>query len=972
MPKHLVVVESPAKAKTLKKILGNDYIVESSIGHIRDLPSKADEIPEAHRKKPWARTGVNVEEGFKPLYIVPADKKQQVKKLKDLLADADSLYLATDEDREGEAIAWHLLEVLKPGKNVPVRRMVFHEITESAVKAALTNTRELDYRLVSAQETRRILDRLFGYEVSPVLWKKVRPGLSAGRVQSVATRLIVERERLRMRFHSGTYWTIHADLAKLEKATGPTNVKADLVELCGQRIATGKDFDAATGMLTKEAQGKVLLLNATAAETLRAALEPLPFTVDSVTRKPFTQRPAAPFITSSLQQEAARKLSFATNRTMRVAQRLYENGYITYMRTDSTTLSEQAILAARKQIASLYGADYLPDAPKVYAGKVKGAQEAHEAIRPAGESFRTPEQLRSELDDEAFKLYDLIWKRTIACQMKDAVGERTQVRFRAELSPADYKAANIDAQKGGPAFLQAGGKVIHFPGFLRAYVEGTDDPDAELADQEVVLPPLKENERLDARAVTAAGHETQPPARFTEASLVAELERLGIGRPSTYASIIQTIQDRGYVWKRKGTLVPTLTAFAVTNLLESAFDELVDYAFTARMESDLDAISDGALEAEPWLRAFYFGEGSGPRSAQQSFTGESRLRELGLDKMISNSVEDIDARGVSSIELGKTPSGETVAARVGRYGPYVQVGDSEQRATIPEETPPDELTVDRALEMIRGAKTGNRELGNDPTSGEPVLLKTGRFGPYVQLGLGEDRTVKPKMASLWPTMQPESLTLDEALTLLSFPRTLGKHPETGLEVKVDAGQYGPYVFMEKGGTRESRSLENHAQLTTITLAEAVHVLAQPRTNLRSKSTTAQGPIATLAVSPVTGKNIEVRNGRFGPYVTDGQVNATIRASRDPATITMDDALELIAQAEQRARDQGRDPRAPQPAKGGARRSSGARAAKASPAKKAPAKKAAAKKAPAAKASTDAAPAKKAAAKKTILRKSATK
>jgi DNA topoisomerase-1 len=901
MAKTLVIVESPAKAKTIAKYLGKDFVVESSIGHIRDLPSSADEIPDAYRKKPWARTGVDVDNDFQPLYIVPPEKKAQVSKLKSLLADADALFLATDEDREGEAIAWHLQEVLKP--KVPVKRMVFHEITEAAIKNAIKHPRQIDQHVVDAQEARRILDRLYGYEVSPILWKKVAPRLSAGRVQSVATRLIVERERARRAFVSGAYWSIGAVLEHT-KTTGPQpKVTAEMVELDGVRIARGSDFDPSTGKLA--AGAKNFLLLEAKAKALGKALETAKFTVSDVQKKPFTQKPAAPFTTSTLQQESARKLRFTAQRTMRTAQKLYENGYITYMRTDSTTLSDQALNAARSQITSMYGADYAPSEPRRYATKSKGAQEAHEAIRPAGESFRTPENVRdellsrSELGEDAVRLYELIWKRTVASQMKDATGERTVARFDAPTAE-------------GKATFQASGKVITFPGFLRAYVEGSDDPDAELDDQDRVLPPLSQGDVLGADKVSPEGHQTQPPARYTEASLVKELEERGIGRPSTYASIIQTIQDRGYVFKKGTALVPTFTAFAVINLLERHFGELVDYAFTATMEADLDAISEGEKESTPWLKQFYFGQG-------KKKSKEASLVDIGLKAKVEGGADDIDPRLICELPLGKNDDGEMVAARVGRYGPYVQVGDTPVRANIPEDTAPDELTVVKALQLLKDAGQANKPLGLDPGTKKPVYVKSGRFGPYVQLGdvtmndKGKPTGEKPRMASLWPGMTVQTLTLDEALLVLSFPKVLGKHPETGLDVTLFDGKFGPYVSMEGNGKdgaaiKETRSLPERSALLTLTLAGAVDLLKQPRARGGARQTATQSALATLGTSSITGKPIEVRTGRFGAYVTDGQVNATIPSGRDPARLSVDDALELIATREQRMREQGLDPR----------------------------------------------------------------
>ncbi|MEZ4501640.1 MAG: type I DNA topoisomerase [Dehalococcoidia bacterium] len=893
----LVIVESPAKARTISQYLGDDYVVESSIGHVRDLPSTAAEIPAKVKKEKWARLGVDVDHDFTPLYIVPANKKAQVTKLKDLLKNADEVYLATDEDREGEAIAWHLREVLKP--RVPVHRMVFHEITQPAIEAALAAPRDIDAELVEAQEARRILDRLYGYEVSPVLWKKVRPRLSAGRVQSAALRLVVQRERARMRFVAAGFWDIDALLATREAASADTEaprVPSRLVEVGGQRVASGRDFDAATGELATDSTA--LLLDEAAAGDLAKTLEGATFTVTSVTERPYTQRPPAPFITSTLQQEAGRKLRFTAQRTMRTAQSLYENGYITYMRTDSTNLSTEAVGAARSQVQGLYGADYLPDAPRVYRGSSKGAQEAHEAIRPAGAEFRTPESLRATLDDDQYRLYDLIWKRTVAGQMRDAAGLRTNVRIEA---PAGDR---------GVATFTTSGKVITFPGFLRAYVEGTDDPDAELEDQERVLPPLAEGQQLDPVEVEARGHETQPPARYTEASLVRELEELGIGRPSTYASIIGTIQDRGYVHRRGTTLVPNFVAFAVIRLLEEHFPELVDFEFTARMETRLDAVAAGELDSRPWLRAFYFGDQPGPED--DDYVADVGI---GLQGKIAGGWEVIDAREVSSIPLGLDDEGREVAVRVGRYGPYVQAGNSDLRASIPEDFDPDEISLERALEFLREAELGDRVLGHDPDTSLPIYVKTGRFGPYVQLGEDDSNGGKPRRGSLWPHMSMETLSLDDALLILSFPRVLGQHPETGADVTVQDGPNGPYI---KSGT-DSRSLTDHDHLASVTLEEAVRILAEPRPRGRGAAT--PSVLAQIGEHPVTKLPLTVRKGRFGPYVTDGVVNASLPQGRDPEKVTLDDAIELIAAREQRLRDQGQDPRAPKPAR---KRSSGSR------------------------------------------------
>jgi len=882
-PRRLVIVESPAKARTIGQFLGDDYVVESSIGHIRDLPSSAAEIPAAYKKEKWARLGVNIEAGFEPLYVVPPSKNDQVKKLRALLKDADELYLATDEDREGEAIAWHLLQVLKP--RVPVYRMVFHEITRQAIEEALANPREIDVDLVHAQEARRILDRLFGYEVSPVLWKKVAPRLSAGRVQSVAVRLIVERERQRMRFKAAAYWDVDATLATRETSAAAT-FGARLVELDGRRVALGRDFDPETGEL---ASSDVVLLDESRAQSVAERLTSATFVVAEVNERPFTQRPPAPFITSTLQQEAARKLRYSAQRTMQVAQRLYENGYITYMRTDSPSLSSQAIQASREQVRALYGDSYLPDRPRVYTSKSKGAQEAHEAIRPAGERFRTPENVARELDPDALRLYDLVWKRTVASQMRDATGLRTQVRLTA------------DAGDHGTATFHTSGKVITFPGFLRAYVEGSDDPDAELEDQERVLPPLATGQEVDPRQVEAKGHETQPPARWTEASLIRELEERGIGRPSTYASILQTVQDRGYVWKKGTALIPTFVAFAVTNLLQQHFPDLIDLGFTARMEERLDEIAEGDREHKPWLHTFYFGDPNAP--------DDEGMARHGLHKTINEGWEAIDARAVSSIPLGTDDEGREVAVRVGRYGPYVQVGDTDERASLPPEIAPDEVTIADVEHLLQQEALSDRVLGNDPDTGLPVTLKTGRFGPYFQLGADPEpkSKEKPRRASLWPGMTMEHVTLEDALMALEFPKVLGQHPETGKDVTAQDGPNGPYV---KSGT-ESRSIEGgHSQMADLTLEEALRILAEPRKFGR------RGPSASvlkeLGEHPDNKGTVTIRSGKFGPYVTDGTVNASLPKGRDPQAIEMDDAIELLAAREEKLRAEGKDPRAKKP------------------------------------------------------------
>jgi DNA topoisomerase-1 len=874
MAKSLIIVESPAKARTISRFLGDEFAVESSIGHIRDLPSAAAEILAKYKKEDWARLGVDVDNDFAPLYVVPSGKKAQVKKLKGKIKDAEQLYLATDEDREGEAIAWHLVEVLKP--SCPVKRLVFHEITRGAIDHALETPRDIDQRLVDAQETRRILDRLVGWEVSPVLWRKLQPKLSAGRVQSVAIRLVVAREEARMRFVEAAFAGIEAQLAT-DPSAGRTFV-AKLAELGGRRIAVGKDFDPETGDL-KSADVKVL--DEATARDLAPRLAEAEFRVVEVTEKPFTSRPYPPFMTSTLQQEAGRKLRFNAQRTMRVAQKLYENGYITYMRTDSSTLSNEALSAARTQVAELYGHDYLPDKPRVFRSKSKVAQEAHEAIRPAGRRFRTPQSLKGTLSGDEFRLYELIWKRTLASQMRDATGLRTNTRIEA---PAGEHVS---------AVFTASGKVFTFAGFLRAYVEGSDDPEAEMADQEKVLPQLEQGQPLDVRNVEATSHTTQPPQRYTEASLVKELEARGIGRPSTYASIIQTIQDRGYVWHKGPALVPTFTAFAVVRLLERQLPDLVDYDFTARMEDELDTIARGEIEAIPWLHEFYFGGTSG--------NGGRRIMREGLHALINEAAESVLPKEASRIVIGTTDDNEEVAVRIGRYGTYVQIGDTERRATVPDQLPPDELTVQRALELIGRKEAAGEPIGHHPDTGEPVFLKEGRYGHYVQLG--ENGNKKPKMASLWPSMTPDTLSLEDALLLLSFPRSLGNHPESGEEVFATYGRYGPYLKMGS----DNRSLPDHDSLVAVTLDEAVELFKQPK---RRGRRTSASVLAELGSHPESGANIQVKTGRYGPYVTDGTVNATVPKGTDPATLTLERAVELLSAREEKLRAQGKDPRAP--------------------------------------------------------------
>ncbi|MFE7869734.1 type I DNA topoisomerase [Micromonospora humida] len=916
---RLVIVESPAKAKTISGYLGPGYVVEASFGHVRDLPRNAADVPAKYKGESWARLGVDVDNGFHALYVVSADRKQQISKLVKLAKEVDEIFLATDEDREGEAIAWHLVETLKP--KVPVKRMVFHEITKPAIQAAVANPREIDRDLVDAQEARRILDRLYGYEVSPVLWKKVMPRLSAGRVQSVATRIVVERERQRMAFRTAEYWDILATLAVANPGEGPRTFNATLVALNGDRIATGKDFEPTTGRVRPGAG--VVHLDESGARGLAARLDGRPFTVTRVEEKPYRRRPYAPFITSTLQQEAARKMRFSSQQTMRTAQRLYENGYITYMRTDSVNLSETAIAAARRQIVELYGERSVPPEPRRYTGKVKNAQEAHEAIRPAGDNFRTPGDVAKELSGEEFKLYELIWRRTIASQMTDAVGSSVSVRIRA------VSAAQEEADFG------ATGKTITDPGFLRAYVESSDDENAEAEDAERRLPTLVKDQPLTADELAAQGHHTQPPSRYTEASLVKALEELGIGRPSTYASIMQTIQDRGYVTKRGQAMIPTFLAFAVIGLMERHYPRLIDYDFTASMENELDEIAGGDHAAVDFLTAFYFGSSNG--------TGDQAIAHAGgLKKLVTENLSEIDARSVNSIPLHTDDEGREVVVRVGRFGPYLQRalpgeqpapkadgeegGSQGDRAPIPEGLAPDELTPEKVHELFLGGG-GERKLGDDPATGEPIVLKSGRFGPYVASG--------ERKSSLLRTQTPDSLTLDEALKLLSLPRVIGVAPD-GAEVVANNGRYGPYV---KRGD-EFRSLDSEDKMFTVTLDEALALLAAPKTRQRRA---AAPPLREMGVDPLTEKPLVIKDGRFGPYVTDGEFNASLRRGQTPEELTIEQASEMLA--EKRAKG-------PAPKKAAA--------------KKAPAKKAAAKKA-AAKATTakkTAAAAKSTAAKKT--------
>lgn len=949
MSTKLVIVESPNKVRSIAGYLGPEFDVEASVGHIRDLPQPS-ELPATMKKGPYGKFAVDVEDDFTPYYVVNPDKKKTVAQLKKALKDADELYLATDDDREGEAIAWHLQQVLKP--KVPVRRMVFTEITREAVTRALNNTRDLDINLVDAQETRRILDRLVGYEVSPVLWRKVRAGLSAGRVQSVATRLVVERERERMAFRSASYWGVEATFSTVLSPVDVTarqdaSFAARLVSLDGRRVATGRDFNDAGQLRPAAVKASAVHLHQVGATAVAEAISRGESRVVGVEDKPYKRRPAAPFTTSTLQQEASRKLRMNPRETMRVAQGLYENGFITYMRTDSTVLSSQAVAAARSQVTELYGAEYVPQRPRVYASKAKGAQEAHEAIRPAGDHFRTPAQVSGELTGAQFRLYELIWKRTVASQMADAVGSTATVTVEVPLTPAAG-----ESRDSGPTFSTAGltasGTVITFRGFLAAYEEGRDaeryqdDSGAAAKDsKDVRLPAMIAGQELAALAAEASGHETTPPPRYTEASLVKALEEREIGRPSTYAATMSTISDRGYVDHRGQALVPTWLAFAVTRLLEENFTELVDYDFTASMERDLDRIAAGEEDRVAWLRRFYNGQGAPDTVAREiaeaAAAGEldaaaasaAELRAQGLKGLVDN-LGEIDARAVNSIEIGGG-----ITLRVGRYGPYLE--DTEgKRANVPADVAPDELTVDKARELFARAADDGRELGVDPVSGHVIIAKDGRYGPYVTEVLpdpeetagaagtadadsaaaadeaGEAATrktaksaktarttktrktakaakPKPRTASLLRSMDLSTVTLEQALDLLSLPRVVGQDPESGADITAQNGRYGPYL---KKGT-DSRSLETEEQIFTVTLEQALELFAQPKRRRGQAAT--RGPLRELGEDPATGKPVVIKDGRFGPYFTDGETNVTLRRGDDPATVTPERAFELLAE-----------------------------------------------------------------------------
>jgi DNA topoisomerase I len=905
--RRLVIVESPTKARKLASYLGANYIVESSRGHIRDLPRAAADVPAKYKSESWARLGVNVDADFEPLYIISPDKKSTVSELKGLLKGVDELYLATDGDREGEAIAWHLLETLKP--NVPVKRMVFHEITESAIRAAAEHPRDLDIDLVDAQETRRILDRLYGYEVSPVLWKKVAPKLSAGRVQSVTTRMIVQRERDRMAFRSAAYWDVVAELdaSVSDPAAQPPTFTARLATVDGLRVATGRDFDS-LGQLRKggEAAKEVTVLDEASATALAEGLRGAQLAVALVEEKPYTRRPYPPFMTSTLQQEAGRKLRFSAERTMSIAQRLYENGYITYMRTDSTTLSESAINAARAQARQLYGEEFVHPSPRQYTRKVKNAQEAHEAIRPAGETFATPDAVRSELDGDDFRLYELIWQRTVASQMADARGTTLSLRIAGEINAAGTRREVVFA---------ASGRTITFAGFLKAYVETVDElAGGEADDAERRLPQLTKGQRVDAAKLTPDGHSTNPPPRYTEASLVKALEELGIGRPSTYSSIIKTIQDRGYVHKKGSALVPSWVAFAVTGLLEQHFGRLVDYGFTAAMEDELDGIAAGQEGRTNWLNHFYFGGEHG--------VPDSVARSGGLKKLVGINLEGIDAREVNSINLFDDAQERPVYVRVGKNGPYLErmvLGDDgepkPQRANLNAALTPDELTLEVAEELFATPQEG-RTLGVDPETGHEIVAKDGRYGPYVteilpeipddpdgqaSAGAGAKKSKKaavakgpkPRTGSLLRSMDLQTVTLEDALKLLSLPRVVGVDPESGEEITAQNGRYGPYL---KRGS-DSRSIATEEQMFTITLDEALKLYAEPKR--RGRQGAAAPPLRELGNDPASGKQMVIKDGRFGPYVTDGETNASLRKGDDVLSITDERAAELLA--ERRAR-----------------------------------------------------------------------
>ncbi|HIK39390.1 type I DNA topoisomerase [Thermoleptolyngbya sp. M55_K2018_002] len=841
----LVIVESPTKAKTIRNYLPPGYRVEASMGHVRDLPQSASDIPASVKGEEWAKLGVNVDADFEPLYIVPQDKKKVVKALKEALKQADELILATDEDREGESISWHLLQLLQP--KVPTKRMVFHEITEEAIREALQNCRDVDEQLVHAQETRRILDRLVGYTLSPLLWKKIAWGLSAGRVQSVAVRLLVNRERQRRAFRKGSYWDLKATLEK-----DGSSFESKLVTLGGRRIATGADFDESTGQII--AGRDVLLLGEAEAQALHDRLQSATWTVTGLEERSSTRKPSPPFTTSTLQQEANRKLRLSARDTMRVAQSLYEQGYITYMRTDSVNLSQQAIAAARSCVQQMYGSEYLSPEPRRYSTKSKGAQEAHEAIRPAGSTFRTPQE--TGLSGREFQLYDLIWKRTVATQMAEVRQTNITVQIQAE-----------------DAGFRATGKRIDFPGFFRAYVEGSDDPDAAIENQEVILPVLREGDHPTCQELEAIAHETQPPARYTEASLVKTLESEGIGRPSTYASIIGTIIDRGYAQMVNNSLVPTFTAFAVTSLLEKHFPDLVDTSFTARMERTLDDISTGEADWLPYLQQFYLGE-------------------TGLDGQVKQRESQIDPAEARSVDL----EGLDAKVRIGRYGAYIETETEEGpvKATIPQDFTPSDLDAERVEVLLRQKTEGPDKLGFHPETGEPIYVLIGAYGPYVQLGDVTDENPKPKRASLPKGVQPQDVTLEQAVNLLALPRLLGMHPETGCKIQANLGRFGPYIVHDQGKNgKDYRSIKGDDDVLTITLERALELLAEPKAG-RGRGRAA-APIRELGPHPEDGEPVNLYNGPYGVYIKHGKLNASLPEGEKAESISMEAALKALAE-----------------------------------------------------------------------------
>lgn len=844
----LVIVESPTKARTIRNYLPKDYQVEASMGHVRDLPQSASEIPATVKGERWAQLGVNVDADFEPLYVVPKDKKKIVTQLKEALKSADELVLATDEDREGESISWHLLQLLKP--KIPVKRMVFHEITSDAIRQALKNCRAVDEQVVRAQETRRILDRLVGYTLSPLLWKKIAPKLSAGRVQSVAVRLLVNRERQRRAFRQGSYWDLKATL----EAKG--SFEARLVTLAGTKVATGSDFDEATGQIV--AGRNVVLLNEAQARTLQQRLTAKAWKVTDLEERPVTRKPSPPFTTSTLQQEANRKLRLSARDTMRTAQSLYEQGYITYMRTDSVHLSSQAIAAARSCVEKMYGKEYLSPQPRQYTTKSKGAQEAHEAIRPAGSTFRTPKE--TGLSGRELDLYDLIWKRTVACQMADA--RQTQIAVQLQVEDAGFRAS---------------GKRIDFPGFLRAYVEGSDDPNAALENQEVILPPLKVGSSPDCKKLEAIGHETQPPARYTEASLVKMLESEGIGRPSTYASIINTIIEKGYAMQANNALVPTFTAFAVTALLEKHFPDLVDTSFTSKMEQTLDDIATGEANWLPYLREFYLGD-------------------KGLETLVKERESQIDSNTARTVELNNLDA----KVRIGKFGPYIEAqnGNDVVNASIPKDLTPSDLDAQRVEELLRQKTEGPDEVGRHPETGEPIYIKIGTYGPYVQLGEKSDDNPKPKQASLPKGVKPENVTLDMAVGLLALPRKLGLHPATGGKIQASIGPYGPYVVHDQGKEgKDYRSLKASDDILTISLERALEILAEPKKGRRTSSKNSKSALRELGSHPNDNEPVNIYDGPYGPYVKHGKTNVGLPEGQSVEDMSLDKALELLATKE---------------------------------------------------------------------------